>query len=382
MATVFLSSVMAGMEAMRRAAEAACESLGIKVIKAEDFVADPASPRGACLRGVANADGFLLLLGSRYGSRLPNGLSATHEEFVEAGRLRKELFLFRTSEDIEPDQQQFLKAVGEWQGGHFYKTCLTPADLQRDVVKALLAWRSAPATAEVDASVATNLDRVTPSSSLGTMNHSDPWLAVSWAPNQRVTLDDSLIFEDLPEAVVDALVAGPSRLVSTRPRTGPQEHGLAIQNANQERPELRGWVGVDGSIAIGVELMPTQDRRADSYMAPMFFLSPRDLSGVLSRQLAFIGAVLGKVDPDLQCIAGRLQVRLARMGMRTIGEPSPGQNSFSMGVGGGRDRDKPTTVPSKPATVIRSHLQARSPEVAALVKRLQRLADAEPGSVE
>jgi len=75
MATVFLSAVMAGMEAMRRAAEAACESLGIKVIKAEDFVADPASPRGACLRGVANADGFLLLLGARDGSRLSSGMS-------------------------------------------------------------------------------------------------------------------------------------------------------------------------------------------------------------------------------------------------------------------------------------------------------------------
>lgn len=374
MATVFLSSVMAGMEAMRRAAEAACESLGIKVIKAEDFVADPASPRGACLRGVANADGFLLLLGSRYGSRLPNGLSATHEEFVEAGRLRKELFLFRTSEDIEPDQQQFLKAVGEWQGGHVYKTCLTPADLQRDVVKALLAWRSANATAEVDATVATNLDRVTPGISRGTMNLSEPWVAVSWAPNQRVSLDDSLVFEELPEAVADALVAGPSRLTNTRPRTAPQEHGLSIQNGNQERPELRGWVGADGSIAIGVELMPSQDRRSDSYMAPMFFLSPRDLAGVLSRQLAFIGAVLGRVDPDLQCIAGRLQVRLARMGMRTIGEPSPGQSSFSMGVGSGRDNDPPTTVPSTPATVIRSHLQASSPEVAAFVKRLQRLA--------
>lgn len=373
MATVFLSSVMAGMEAMRRAAEAACESLGIKVIKAEDFVADPASPRGACLRGVGNADAVLLLLGSRYGSKLPSGLSPTHEEFNEAGRLRKEVFVFRTAEEAEPEQQQFLKTVGEWQAGHFYKVCTTAADLQRDVVKALLAWRSAPATSEVDASVATNLDRVTPRNSLGTMNHSDPWLAASWAPNQRVSLDDSLVFEELPELVADALVAGPSRLVSTRPRTGPQEHGLAIQNANQERPELLAWIGTDGSIAIGIEVMPSKDRRADSYMAPMFFLSPRELAGVLDRQLAFIGAVLGKVDPDLQCIAGRLQVRLARMGMRTIGEPSPGQNSFSMGVGGGRDREQPTTVPSTPATVIRSHLQANSPEVAAFVKRLQRL---------
>lgn len=84
MATVFLSSVMAGMEAMRRAAEAACESLGIKAIKAEDFVADPASPRGACLRGAANADGFLLL-GARPERWLLSSQSATREEPSRAG---------------------------------------------------------------------------------------------------------------------------------------------------------------------------------------------------------------------------------------------------------------------------------------------------------
>ena len=130
---------------------------------------------------------------------------------------------------------------------------------------------------------------------------------------------------------------------------------------------------MDGSIAIGGEVMPSQDRRAGSDMAPMFFLSPSDVAAVLSRRLAFIGVVLSKVDPDLQFIAGRLQVRFARMGMRTVGEPRPGQSSFSMGVGGGREREPPTTVPSTPATVIRSHLQASSPEVAAFVKRLQRL---------
>lgn len=85
MATVFLSSVMAGMEAMRRAAEAACESLGTKAIKAKDFAADPASPRGTRLVGVANADGFLLLFSARYGLRLLSSHSATSEEFSRAG---------------------------------------------------------------------------------------------------------------------------------------------------------------------------------------------------------------------------------------------------------------------------------------------------------
>lgn len=85
MATVFLNSAMAGMEAMRRAAEAACKSLGTKVIKAKDFAADPASPRGKWLVGVANADDFLLLFSACYGLMLLSSQSATPEEFSRAG---------------------------------------------------------------------------------------------------------------------------------------------------------------------------------------------------------------------------------------------------------------------------------------------------------
>jgi hypothetical protein len=90
--------------------------------------------------------------------------------------------------------------------------------------------------------------------------------------------------------------------------------------------------------------------------------------------------VLGKFDPELACIAGRTQVRLARMCMRSIGDPTRGQGSFSMGVGGGPDRARPTTVLSTP--IIRFHLQASSPEVAALVNRLQRLSESSLGSAE
>lgn len=59
MTSIFLSSVMSGMEAMRSAEVAACECLDIEVNKAEGFPADPSSPRGACLPGVRQANGLI-----------------------------------------------------------------------------------------------------------------------------------------------------------------------------------------------------------------------------------------------------------------------------------------------------------------------------------
>ncbi|HEX5050918.1 MAG TPA: DUF4062 domain-containing protein [Planctomycetota bacterium] len=373
MTSVFLSSVMGGVEAMREAAVAACDSLDIKVTKAEDFQADPASPRGACLRGVGAADGFLLLIGSRYGNSLASGKSATEEEFDEAVRLRKEVFVFRTAEQLEEAQASFLKRVGDWRGGHFYRTCTTAAALQRDIVKTLRAWSSAPETSDVDAIVRANLASVMPRVDRGYVTTDGPWLALSWSPNQRLFLDDEVVFERLPEIVGDRLVAGPSRLLRTRPSTTAEEHGFRVQSATSEHPELAGWIGSDGSFAIGVDVVQEHQRGGASMMAHMYYLSPQELAATIARLLAFVGAMLDEVDPDRRCTAGRMQASLARMGTRVIGEPRPGQSSFQVGVPGDARRDLPKTVPPSPVTVVRSILRTESPEVDMFVKRFQRL---------
>ncbi|MFN3242963.1 MAG: DUF4062 domain-containing protein [Planctomycetota bacterium] len=369
---MFLSSVMSGMESMREAAVAACDSLDIRVTKAEDFQSDPASPRGACLRGVGSTDGFLLLIGPSYGTPLQSGKSATEEEFDEAVRLRKEVFVFRTAEQLDDEQAAFLKRVGDWQGGHFYRTCMTPAALQRDIVKALRAWSSQPETSEVDSLVQQNLVRVTPGIERGYMSTSGPWLAVSWSPNQRLFLDDDLVFERLPEIVGDRLVAGPSRLLNRRPSASTEEHGLLIHGINGEPPELRAWVGTNGSLAIGVEVEQERERDGASMMAHMFFLPPEELAATLSRVFAFLGEMLDVIDPDRRCTAGRMQLSLSRMGTRTIGAARPGQSAFNLGIPGDPSHDKVTVVPSAPETVSRSRLVEGSPEVASLVKKISR----------
>ena len=75
---VFVSSLISGMEAERAAVKDAIETLGHQPLMAEDFGARPSSPQITCLHGVREADVVVLVLGPRYGSRQPSGISATH----------------------------------------------------------------------------------------------------------------------------------------------------------------------------------------------------------------------------------------------------------------------------------------------------------------
>lgn len=81
---VFISSVVTGFEDYRSAAAAAVGLLRHEVILAERYPAIAGSPQQACLQGVRDADVTVVVLGARYGAIQLSGMSATHEELVEA----------------------------------------------------------------------------------------------------------------------------------------------------------------------------------------------------------------------------------------------------------------------------------------------------------
>src|SRR6185295_20078467 len=81
---VFVSSLISGMEPLRRAARDAISTLGHQPVMAEDFAARVSSPQVACLGDLRQADLVVLILGDRYGDIQASGLSATHEEYREA----------------------------------------------------------------------------------------------------------------------------------------------------------------------------------------------------------------------------------------------------------------------------------------------------------
>jgi len=136
---VFISSVRRGLEEERDALPGLILALGHEARRFEDLTAQPLPSREVCLRGVQDADVYLLLLGPHYGEPVfDTGLSPTEEEFVVARRRGIPILAFRKSgADPEPRQGEFIRRVEEYAGGLFRDTFEGTTDLQPKVVAAL-----------------------------------------------------------------------------------------------------------------------------------------------------------------------------------------------------------------------------------------------------
>ena len=136
---VFVSSVMTGYAEYREAARAGIRQAGCDAVLADDFAAQDASSRNACIDGVQSADALVLLLGPRYGWVAPSGRSATEEEYQEAIRRHIPILVFvQDGISREPDQQGFVTKVEDYIHGHFRRSFQSPDDLRRLVKEAVM----------------------------------------------------------------------------------------------------------------------------------------------------------------------------------------------------------------------------------------------------
>lgn len=139
MVIVFISSVRRGLEEERDTLPGLLLALGHEPRRFEDYTAQPLPSREACLRGVEDADVYLLLLGPHYGEPVfDTGLSPTEEEFVVARRRGIPMLAFRKVRP-SPDEKQkeFIERVEEYTGGLFRDSFEDAADLQARVVAGL-----------------------------------------------------------------------------------------------------------------------------------------------------------------------------------------------------------------------------------------------------
>lgn len=134
---VFISSVIRGFEAERRAARAAVESLRLQPVMAEDFGAQPYSPQVACLEGVRSSDVYVGVFGARYGHVGASGKSATEEEFEEARLRGTPISCFVQEGTKEPPQDAFLRRLKQYETGYLVAPFATPAVLSLAVVQSL-----------------------------------------------------------------------------------------------------------------------------------------------------------------------------------------------------------------------------------------------------
>lgn len=112
MIRVFVSSVARGLLALRQQIIAHLRAAGYDVGAMESFGAQPDPSIEVCLRELRKADVVVLVLGPRYGSVLPQGISYTQAEFREARALGIPVLAFRLPDDpaIDTHEQAQLSA--------------------------------------------------------------------------------------------------------------------------------------------------------------------------------------------------------------------------------------------------------------------------------
>jgi hypothetical protein len=133
--SVFISSVMARMEAERAAVADAIERVGARVVWFEGFGGRDDSAETAYLDGVRASDIYVGVLGQRYGRPLPSGYSATHAEYNEALARGLRICVWATAGgNMDGPQRDFLGAL---QVFHTTGSYTSPDDLGQRVEQRL-----------------------------------------------------------------------------------------------------------------------------------------------------------------------------------------------------------------------------------------------------
>jgi len=180
MKKVFISSVVQGFGDERRAAESAVRSLGLIPTMAEQFGAQPSSPRHTCLEEVRKSDLFLAVLGSRYGYETDSGLSPCEEELNEARQAGLPIFVF--IEDCERDEKQeaFKERITDYGKGYHVSFFDSPDGLFRQIAESLSHYGSTTEVSMTSSQASSHMQQHI--TSLNSITSRDPFVAVIVLP--------------------------------------------------------------------------------------------------------------------------------------------------------------------------------------------------------
>lgn len=305
---VFISSVMEGYDTFRSAAGEGVRRAGCVPVQAEDFAASSISPRNACLDGVRSADAVVLLLGSRYGWIAPSGISATEEEYNEARRTHKRIFVFLEKVvSREPRQEDFVKKVQDYIGGHWRKVYSEPQDLIKLIPEAISAEDliSAQTSEHVMAEKLTESLLSKPPESQGIV-----WLKTVWGTLRDEEVIDPLLLEDsdLQRKVMRlAHESDPPLFAYQQPKsTAATVSFLRISQGNTTKwREAKDLVILElttnGLLSITQNISGTEsNRKRIDPLTDMYFLDPSVARERLARAWAFSSAWWKHHDPYLR----------------------------------------------------------------------------------
>ncbi len=369
-ATVFVSSRIVGMEALRATAKTAIEAMEYEPLMAEDFPSTPTTPRGACLDAVRKADLVALLVGPSYGEVQQSGKSATEEEVEEARRLSKPVLVFKVHGEVDRQQQEFLQRIGSWADGTLFVEFADRDELLKELLRALRQHEHAPAKDAVLQLVQQRLGVVVIGERGRGYMTTTPRLSVAWVPVCSASIvDEDRFFAELAEKIADDFVSGPARLGDVRPTIRTETDRLVVRCD----PKRQGWDDIelivwrDGSMALGYPLR----QENSSSIQRMLTLPPSLVQSALTRILTLFRSVTDFIDGNRVIRQGGLQAVLENLGMAHLRDAAPSSPGGGTPIRMGRDAEQ-LLAPSQPTLIARPELSSTSPVAERLVRQLQR----------
>ncbi|GGK16721.1 DUF4062 domain-containing protein [Luteimonas terricola] len=349
---VFVSSLITGMEAERAAARHAIHVMRSEAVMAEEFGARASSPQVACLQGLRDADAVVLILGDRYGAKQESGVSATHEEFLEA-RGRKPILTFVRTQDPEPDQTAFIREIGEWAGGGLYQTFTTPENLGDHVIRALRDLELARAGTPLDpAALVRRAVDIMPEQ---TRDQSEMQLHLTLAPGPQAALlrpaqiEAHQLADDLAQRAYFGQPPILDRRIGIDHRLDDQALVLFQGDRYHHKAEIRLWGTGCARLVLPI------GRSTDMGFAALI---EEEVAERIEAGLAFFAWLLARIDPTERQSHVALAARIAgrdAMAWRTRAEQDVSPRSGSITVWG-REGEREAPVQLTPAYMARQAL--------------------------
>jgi Domain of unknown function (DUF4062) len=317
---VFISSVVVGFEDVRDAAAAGIRAAGMHAVRSEELSADPATSRRALLDQVGRSDFYLLLLGQRYGDYRAGEVSPTEEEYTEAVRLGKPIFVLVQQTTLEPRQLEFLDRVrGTWSDGIFYGKFEGAGDVGSAVSVALARHQTGvvedgPAARERSMALASEGD---PRGS-----GSGVLARVAFVPLRRTVLVDAV---DLDEPNLGDELAADVRAAGAVPQSIGIDAEVSGQGIRLSGNGSVGWTTPSATIFVDGAITVTGSVSTDQQFG-LTSVDPERLREVISRAGAAAKLMLDRIDKRGEI--GQLAIAAAVHGASYKGYGSPSGNSM------------------------------------------------------
>ena len=388
---VFISSLIQGYGDIRNAAAEAIKRANCQPVRAEDFPAANTSPRTACLDDVASSDAVCLILGKHYlsagGALVPSGKSATHEEYEEAVRGRKPLFLFldyRNDEPVDPDQQDFINQVTGYVSGHWRKSFRTLDELGSLLETALREAEPMMSSSGAAGGVTERLEAAF-AAELPRGDHL-VWLSIAWTTLRNEEVVDPLLLTDPAyECTMQEFAhLGASPLFSfkqSKDSVADPSRLRIVQGSADDWREASNAVVIDvyenGTLAIAADVAGS--RRGSGLgnsLASMHSIDPAQVARRLEQAWGFAARWWHERDAWLRHANLDYNVGFRNIGMRRFASPPQQHGSSYRFTAPSRETPDPLWAYERPRRIGRPDLASPTAEIERIVRLFElRLSD-------